>query len=188
MKGVIIYIKVHPALRDFVLFTNNGSDLLIPKRNDLIWMAIKQQLVTKAESCTIKDTDSLIRIRMFDTHKHLYMQYPKKRGERSGVSGRSEDMHLVWVDTCHRCYLSERGNNVISRMLSKQFKHHFLTFMFTYLTANPKIEQKKVMLFYCEKFNISDSKITEEMLMKSWNRSQEKILCKKEILYTPIIF
>lgn len=188
MKGMLVFVKVNPGLRDFILFTNNGSDLLIPKKGDWMWLAIKQQLVTRSESSEVKQSDSYIRIKLLDSHGKSYVQSPKIVYDKSYNRIKPDYAHFIRINTSYRCYLSEKGHSVISRLLNRQFKFHFHTFMFAYLSANPKIEQKQAMLIYRDKFNISESKITEDMLMKSWNRSQEKVLLKKGALFTPLMY
>lgn len=187
MKGMIVLVKVNPALRDFILFTNNGSDLLVPSKGDWMWLAIKQQLVTRAESCEVKQSDCYIRIKLLDSHGKTYAKSPKVVYDDNYRRIKPDSAHFIRINTSYRCYLSEKGHSVIHRLLNRQFKFHFHTFMFAYLTANPETEQKKAMLAYLDKFNISESKITEDMLIKSWNRSQEKVLLKKGVLFTPLM-
>jgi len=41
--SLTVPVKVHPTVREFILSTN-GSDLVVPQKNDWLWFILKQHL------------------------------------------------------------------------------------------------------------------------------------------------
>ena len=188
MNGMQVYIKVHPSVREFILCTN-GSINIVPKKNDWIWLLLKQNLTTAPETYkTIPDDElhtSYISIALLDASG-------SKVFVKNKTSGKSE----IYMNTLFRFHLTEHGQNVIAKHLRTQFKQCYHNFVQGALAVSPDLEQKQVIIEFCKLYNISFNHITEEMLYKSWQRSDQKIAIQdrisnnriKEKSRCPIIF
>ena len=167
MEGSFVVIRVHPTIREFIIDTN-GSDLIVPNKDDLLWKITKANLTTWYEdSGKTADGDCTIRIALLDSHSEkVFTNFAGKyRGKYS---------NYIHMNSMYRTYITEQGMNDIARELRMRFKDAFHTFVMGALVGNPKLKQKDAFTLFIDKFNLSENEITFEMLKKSWDRSDHK--------------
>lgn len=162
MERMKVAVKVHPIIREYVLDANNGSDTITPKKDDLIWGIIRQELETASFSEVHKpDPKShYIYIELLNCHGH---------GQYNRHAGR-----IIYTDTLFRWNLSANGQNRVNNILRKNFKTVMHTFIMGQLTANPEMQQREAMEEFCYTFNLTMQNITPDMIKKSWDRSDHK--------------
>ncbi len=155
-----VAVRVHPTIREFIIDTN-GSDLIVPGKHDLLWKKVKANLVTYSEQNAIKENpeDSYIYIELLDMHSTK--QFTKDKG-------------YINMNPMYRCFLSKKGQSLVAAELRKRFKDSFHTFVMGALVGNPNLQQKEAFELFIEKFNLTQNKVTFDMLKKSWDRSEHK--------------
>lgn len=181
MEGSFVTIRVHPTIREFIIDTN-GSDLIVPNKDDLLWKITKANLTTWHEdSGKIGNDDCTVRIALLDSHSEkTFTNYPGKYN-----SGYSNYIHM---NPLYRTYITEQGMSCIAKELRKRFKDAFHTFVMGALVGNPKLQQKEAFILFIEKFNLSENEITFEMLKKSWDRSSHKKSVFNKKTFCTILF
>ena len=183
MEGTrtFVTIRVHPTIREFIIDTN-GSDLIVPNKDDLLWKITKTNLTTwQEDSARINEGDSTIRIALLDCHGHKSFSFStgKYNGDRS---------NYIYQNPMFRTYITDHGMIDISKELRKRFKDAFHTFVMGALMGNPKLKQKDAFILFIEKFNLSENEITFDMLKKSWDRSDHKKSVFSKKIFCSILF
>lgn len=175
IERMLIPVHVHPTIREFIIDTY-GSDVVIPDKDSLFWKTIKYNLdlppVGYKEPVT---KDNIIYIGLLDSS-----------GTKSVV--RKKDK-VIYINSMFRWYLSPDAQDEIAFFFRKQFKHTYHCFMQGAIAANPKVEQRKAMEEFCNIYNLTLNEISEDMLKKSWDRSEhKKMVMDKKNKLCPIFF
>lgn len=155
-------VKVGPLLKEFVVSTN-GSDLLIPQKDDILWCMCKQNLLTAPPvPVIIRDRSEYIRIALVATESstRTYNIYREKNTR---------------INTLFRNYFNEEGQARICNYLMKLYHSTFIVYMESHLAANPECKIKKAIGAFLTAYNIKMDFITYEALKKYWYRH-----CKKK--------
>ncbi len=153
-------IKVHPVIYEFY-YSRYHTDVIEISPNDNFSERIKTILQLQP-----KRYDKNYKLYPLSSDKYLTLLLPKKFS-----LGRDKRIYTV-----SRNYLDVRRQHLLSRELQKFFKEIFHKYVLAYCRArnNERGSQKTAIEDFCIVYDISFTKITYEMLIKSWNRSYEK--------------
>lgn len=154
----LVNVKVHPALREYILSINSGSDILMPLKDSRLWGLVKMHLETIPagyKPTSLSGADECIRIALYRSGKPSY-SFPSK--------------DVVTVHTMYRDYLSDSGQKAVARHLMQSFKQTFRAYMTGALSNNPELEIQDAIDEFCSDYRIETEKITVEMLRKDWYR------------------
>lgn len=179
-------MKVSPAIREFIISTN-GGDLIVPKKDDWLWFILKQNLDVPPEDYTFqKDTSqTFINISLLDTTGTKVQVYNKSKRLSNY---KNKDVHSIYLNTSFRWYLSDKAQNIIASHFRKSFKECFHNFVQGALINNPHLEQKEAITCFCDFYQIEFNEMSEDMLIKSWQRSEQKKRLKSVFNFCPLIF
>jgi hypothetical protein len=169
-------VRISPVVREFIICTT-GDDLIIPRRDDWLWLILKQHLLTAPPDYTlIPDAErrNYIRVMLLDCHSSKV--YAKDRGRN------------IHINTLFRWYLDDRGQNAVARHLRSQFKATFHNFVQGAATVNPDAQITDAIHRFCKLYNITMNNITFDMLIKSWQRSEQRKYIKGTKAQTPIFY
>ncbi len=163
-EPILVYVKVHPVLRDFIVATR-GTDLIIPDDKGPLWATVKTFLrhipndYKPHPAGPVKD--------------HVRIALPP-------ISASSPIFNVQAGDTIvcnflYRNFLDHRGQTAVSDQLMKEFKGTYRSFMAGYLASHPnqrgESQIKEGIDEFCRIHCIHmDDKITYEMLRKDWYR------------------
>lgn len=154
---VPLHVKVHPVVKEFYQ-SITGSDVIELKPNDDFSYRIKSilQLAPKEyKNYPLKNED------------YVTLLLPKS-------FRLSEDKRIQTKD---RNYLDDRRQYFLSKELYDLVKSIFHNYVMAFARAGGKY--KDGINDFCTVYNISMNKINYEMLKKSWDRSFEKKILKK---------
>lgn len=162
MEEIIeVDVKVGTLLKEFVV-SANGSDLLMPQKDDVLWCICKQNLQTAPPvPVIIKDRTEYIRIALVQTESSssTYNIYRQKNTR---------------INTLFRNYFNEDGQARICTHLMKIYHSTFIVYMESHLQANPDIQIKQAIANFLTAYNIIMDYITYEALRKYWYRHQKR--------------
>lgn len=174
MERMRIPVKVNPIIKEFLIDTV-GSNVITPRKNDLIWAVLKQNLETvPAEGITEPDEASCIYVELLDCHD-----------SKTWCIQKNTEIH---VNSLFRWYLSEKGQNRINKILRSNFKSQLHSFVMGAVACNPELQQKEAMEQFCEIHNLSMQKITPDMIKKSWDRSEHKAKLNDKSICVNVLF
>lgn len=157
-KRATVDIKVHPALREYILATNSGSDIIVAGKGSRLWGLVKMYLDVIPEDyepTPVSGRPGYIRVSLYNTGRPCYSIASKK---------------AVTVHTLYRDYIGETGQRVIARHLMSGFKQVFRAYMTGALNNNPELDIQSAIDEFCSDYNIELENITVEMLRKDWYR------------------
>jgi hypothetical protein len=181
MEKMTIDIKVHKALKEFIL-TTNGSDLIIPAPKSLLWQLVKQHLKVVPQNYThLTDRSQYIRIQLLTT-RAAKIHTRKIKGSQKNT------FRNVTLDTTYRSYLDQTGQNAVAKHFKKAFKECFHNFVMGSIFDNPELPQKKAIENFCAAYHIQFNEMNYEMLVKSWLRSPQRAKIKGSKNICPLIF
>lgn len=186
MDNLSVQVKVHPTIRAFVVSTN-GSDLIVPKKDDWLWFILKQNLDIPPDDYIPHSvsSDEHINISLLDTTgTKVQVRNQSKRVE----SKRQGDPSTIYLNQMFRWYLSVKAQNTIALHFRKAFKECFHNFVQGALISNANLKQKEAIQNFCDLYQIEFNSISEDMLIKSWQRSPQKERIKKIFSFCPLIF
>ncbi len=161
MTDITVDIRVNRILREFIMSTN-GSDTLVPQKDDTLWLIVKANLITVPGDFRIIPEDQrqeYVRVKLLDCSG-------SKTYARKG-DGRQQ----VYMNPLYRCYLDESGQRRVEKHLHNAFKECFHNFVQGAVQTNPEISQKEAIEEFCEMYRIGYDAISYDMLRKSWYRS-----------------
>ena len=178
-------VKVGPIIREFVLSTNGGSDLLRLQKDDMLWLVVKQHLVTvpkdykplpdsvapdyiRIELLNARGSNS--RVLQAEAEKPIL---PNAKGSNSRTPQAKAEKSIL-LNTLFRSYLSEKGQRVVADRLKQNFKECFLNFVQGAVHTNPHIQTKEAIKEFCELHRVPFNNISYDMLVKSWQRSKQR--------------
>ena len=160
MERMKVAVRVQPILKEF-LIDSTGSDTITPKRGDLVWAILKQNLETAPENYKEPtDIENYIYVELLDCHSTPVYSY--------------QNCVFTHINTLFRWYLSEKGQSRIRSILSKNFKSTMHAFIQGAIAGNPELQQREAMEEFCNTYNLTMQKITPDMIKKSWDRSDHK--------------
>lgn len=160
MERMKVAVRVQPILREF-LIDSTGSDIITPKKGDLVWAILKQNLETAPDSYHEPiDGDNHIYIELLDCHSTAVYSL--------------QNSVFTHINTLFRWHLSEKGQNKIRSILSKNFKSTMHAFIQGAIAVNPDLQQREAMEEFCNTYNLTMQNITPDMIKKSWDRSDHK--------------
>ena len=117
-----VFCKIHPAVKEFIRCTN-GSDLIIPHKDDWLWLLLKQNLCLIPEDYKPVSPEEIesnyIRISLLDA-SGTKVQVRKKSPVH--LKKREFDPSCIYMNTLFRSYLDEKGQRIIANHLRTQFK------------------------------------------------------------------
>ena len=154
----LVNVKVHPALREYILSVNSGSDIITPMKDSRLWGLVKMYLEpipADYRPVPQEGDPECIRIALYRTGKPAY-SFPEKR--------------VLTVHTLYRDHLSDTGQRAVSKHLMQNFKQTFRAYMNGALSNNPDLEIADAIYEFCSDYHIENEKITVEMLRKDWYR------------------
>jgi hypothetical protein len=168
-------VQVHPIIREFIIDTN-GSDVIVPEKNSLFWKTIKYNLEIPPEDYREPQTkDNIIYIALIDS-----------TGTKS-VSKKTDN--TIYINHLFRWYLSHEAQEEIASYLRKQFKHTFHCYIQGAVSNNPNIEQRHAIENFCKMYHLTMNELSEDMLKKSWYRSDHKQMVeKRKFICCPLFF
>ena len=158
-----VTVKVSPALKEFLLSINGGSDILLPSRCSRLWGLLRQYLTlvpNNYKPIPISGKEDSIRIAIY--------------AGRNFKSWNQTAKKVIEVNTLYRNYLDGAGQKIIANHLSKSFKQTFRSYMCGALSNNPELSIHDAIYCFCDDYKITMEQITYEMLRKDWYRFREK--------------
>jgi hypothetical protein len=183
--SLTVDVKISRVVREFIV-KSNGSDLIVPKKDDWLWLILKQNLLTSPDSVPfIPDKDErseYIRISLLDSHSSKI--YARDVGRN------------IHINTLFRWYLDEYGQNIVARHFRTQFKACFHNFVQGAIfashdetgTKEKMLGVQKAIYEFCELYGITVDDITYDTLYKSWLRSDQRKTLKGEKTGSPLVF
>lgn len=154
----MVSVKVHPALKEYILAINCGSDIITPQRDSRLWGLVKMYLEPVPagyKPVPIEGTPDCIRIALYRASRMAY-SFP--------------DRGTVSIHTLYRDYINETGQRVIARHLMLGFKQTFRAYMNGALSNNPDLDISEAIDEFCADYRIENERITIDMLRKDWYR------------------
>lgn len=153
-----VLVKVHPALREYLVSINN-SETIVPERGTQLWGLVSMYLeCTPPDSHPVPEGDTpadSIRIAIFNSHSRTWC---------------AELDRSIFQDTIFRNYLSPKSQRVIARHLMADFKHTFRAYMTGAINNNPDISITEAIDEFCEDYHITMQQLTLDLLRKDWYR------------------
>lgn len=157
-----VYVKVSPALREYILAVNSGSDIIVPSRGSRLWGLVKMYLepVPRDYEPMPADGDpNYIRIALYMTKRPVW----------SIPTG-----DIVTLNILYRDHLSEDGQRAVAKHLMGEFKSTFRAYMTGALSNNPELNIREAIDEFCSDYGIETENITVEMLLKDWYRFRQR--------------
>jgi hypothetical protein len=165
METMYVDVKVGRTLKDFIVHSN-GSDILSPEKDTVLWCLVKQHLLTVPGSYTS----------LSDRSEYIQIELLKKHGAQtfSAVEGKK-----IQVNTLFRTYFDKNGQEVIRKHFNKHFKNVFRTYMAGCLNNNPDIKVIEAITEFLLDNEINVNPKDLQKLQKDWYRHRLKLEGKK---------
>lgn len=188
MDNLCVQVRVHPSIQEFVISTN-GSDLIVPKKDDWLWFILKQNLDVPPDDYVffVPGKDTFINISLLDL-TGTRVQVRNKSNRLRLRSRNNPDTSNIYINQMFRWYLSDKAQNTIATHFRKAFKECFHNFVQGAVVNNPDLEQKEAIMSFCDFYKIEFNQISEDMLIKSWQRSPQKKRINDIFNFCPLIF
>ena len=158
----LVNVKVHPALREYILSINSGSDVILPMKHSRLWGLVKMYLEpipSDYRPVPPEGSEDSIRVALYRTGRPVW-SVPEKK--------------VVTVHTLYRDHLSDEGQRAVARHLMHHFKQTFRAYMNGALSNNPDLDISEAIDEFCSDYHIENEKITIEMLRKDWYRFRQR--------------
>ncbi len=156
-------VKVGKALKEFIV-SSNGSDILDPEKDTILWCLMKQHLLTRPGYMPITDRS-----------EYIYITLRIKNGAKTYHVPEARNMGL---QTLFRSYLDEKGQAVIRKHFEKEFKKSFRDYMKGALNNNPDMKIVDAIAEFCSDHMVILNDISISMLQKDWYRYRTKCAVK----------
>jgi hypothetical protein len=174
LERMSIPVKVHPVLKEF-LIDITGSDVITPRKHDLVWSILKQNLETvPLGHIETPDTDRCIYVQLLDCH--------------NSATWCIQQNNTLHINPLFRWHLSDRGQTRINNILRANFKSQLHSFIQGAVACNPELQQRQAMDMFFELHRLSMQKITPDMVKKSWDRSEHKLKLSNPKICTNTLF
>ena len=152
-----LYIKVHPVVQEFIVSTR-GNNVIEVGRQDGLFERIK----------------FLLELPPLD-----YKQPTEKGNGIINLLIPFFNIGNKQINNLYRNHLNNRHQRMLSNEIKDIFKKIFHNYVLAYSRAGR--QQKEGIYDFCLTYNITYNKINFEMLKKSWDRSEEKLLLPPEL-------
>ena len=163
MERMTVDVKVGKALKEFIV-SSNGSDILDPGKDTILWCLMKQHLINRPGYMLVKDRTEYVYITLRIKNGAKTYSVPDKRN--------------LSMETLFRSYLDEHGQAVIRKHFEKEFKKSFRDYMKGALNNNPDMKIIDAIAEFCADHNVTLNNITISMLQKDWYRYRTKCAVK----------
>lgn len=164
MERMTVDVNVGKAVKEFIVSSNGGSDILDPEKDTILWCLMKQHLVTRPGYLLITDRT-----------EYIYITLRNKNGAKTYSVPDGSNMKL---QTLFRSYLDATGQAVIKKHFEKEFKKTFRDYMKGALNNNPDMKIVDAIAEFCSDHNVCLNNITISMLQKDWYRFRAKCAIK----------
>lgn len=162
-EHITVQVKVHPALKEYILAINEGSDTIVPEKDSRLWGTLRQYLETIPADYVPQPLSStpenVIQVALLNGY-HRIWDIKKKR--------------LTAMNPLFRCYLSPKGQRAIARYLMADFKHTFRAYMTGAISNNPDLSITDAIDEFCTDYKITMQQLTMDLLRKDWYRWRQK--------------
>ena len=160
-------VNVGAFLRQWIVNTY-GTDIIRVDKDSNIWYMIKQHLETLPEDYSpLPSRDEYISFVLLTDRSRTtaYAEPTEKHPDRKSYR----------VNTLYRCSISKRGEYIIRRFLTKQFKNAFHNYMRGALNNNPELSiTEAITEFLLDACQADLSKKVISTLCKDWYRYRKK--------------
>lgn len=174
-EWMTVPVQVHPIIREFIIDTN-GSDIIVPEKRSLLWKTVKFNLELPPPGYHEPQTKDNI----------IYIALLNCTGTKSISNNKDK---TIYIDGLFRWYLGHKGQVEIASHFRKQFKHTFHCFVQGAVACNPRLEQRQAMEEFCKLYHLTLNELSEDMLKKSWDRSDHKLMViKRKFISCPLFF
>jgi hypothetical protein len=176
MKEIFtVDVKVHPTVREFIINTNNGSDILQPRKESQLWQIVKLNLQLRPHRWRpVPDNER---------YKYVRVQLLSCKGF---INSTNDDK--VYLNPIYRNYLDESGQAVVAKYLKTHLKECVHNFVHGALLANPDKRIIDVIELFCVEYDLQMNALNEEYLLRSWQRSKQRRLFKALKSFCPLLF
>lgn len=158
-------VKVNPALREYILCTNGGSDIVFPDYKESLWVMLKSRLSlipSDYKPFPHGPNPGYIRVAL-PSNNHL------------DPSFNIQANRVIEANPLFRCHLSEEDQAAIEKFLMKGFKKTFRDFMTGAITVTDGEASIKLAIDkFCNLYHLTMESITYEMLRKDWYRYRNR--------------
>lgn len=158
------YVKVNPVLREYILATNGGSDIILPDFKGELWIIVKSKLKTIPSDYKPMPPGPVA--------GHVRIALPTSSSLRP-VYNVNTGCVLV-TNPLFRSYLDAEGQSEVEKFMMKGFKKTFRDFMTGAVTCNSELAIKLAIDRFCETYHLPMEDITYEMLRKDWYRYRNR--------------
>ena len=159
-EPMVVAVRVHPALREYITCTHNGADTIYPDRGSRLWGLVSMHLTVQPATRTDEDpSDCCIKVAIFNSHAQTWCMDKKKP---------------IYQDTLFRNYLTPKGQKAIARHLMDDFKQTFRAYMNGAISNNEQLSITDAIDEFCNDYKISCEQLTYDMLRKDWYRYRMK--------------
>lgn len=159
-EPMVVAVRVHPALREYLVCIHNGSDTIYPDRGSRLWGLVSMHLSVQPAVHVSEDPDTCrIHIAIFNSHAQTWCMDKKKP---------------IYQDTLFRNHLTEKGQRAIARHLMDDFKQTFRAYMNGAISNNEQLSITEAIDEFCNDYQITSEQLTYDMLRKDWYRYRMK--------------
>lgn len=163
VEHITVAVKVHPALREYIIAINDGRDTIVPEKDSRLWGTVRQYLETLPVDYVpqpIGSTpDDIIHVTLLNGY-HRIWDVKRRR--------------LTAMNPLFRCHLSPKGQRAIARYLMADFKHTFRAYMTGAISNNPDLSITDAIDEFCTDYKITMQQLTMDLLRKDWYRWRQK--------------
>ena len=168
-----VSVRVHPALREYLLAINNNSDIIFPKWGGRLQGLLAMYLTNVPSGykpAPISGRPDEIRIVLHNGKKKTW----------SYMKGRIFEVNPLFI-----AYITDTGQRVIADHLMDGFKQTFRAYMEGALGNNTELSIKEAIEEFCNDYSIELEHVTYDMLRKDWYRYRAR---KEEDPSRPLIY
>lgn len=157
---MLVDVAVHPALREYITCTHNGSSVIYPDKGSRLWGLVSMYLSVQPTVRTREEpAESSIQIAIYNSHAPVWC-VDKRR--------------TIHQDTLFRNYLTPKGQKAIAKHLMETFKQTYRAYMQGALSNNVQLTITDAIDEFCNDYRITCERITYDMLRKDWYRHRLK--------------
>lgn len=158
-----VSVQVSPAIREYILSINLGSDILMVGRESLLWGIVKMQLDLIPSGYRPVPTEGRtgeIRIALLKSRCDKVFNVNLNK--------------VAEINTLFRNYLTASGQKAVCNYLDKQFHQTFRAYMGGALNNNPDLSIHEAIYEFASDYNIELEHISYDALRKDWYRFKKR--------------
>lgn len=153
-------IKVGPFLRQWIVSTT-GSDMVRLDRRTNLWGIVIQNLeLLPNDYKPVTDRTDYISIELLEIRQHPRYNIPAGR--------------TIWVNELYRCYISDSGQQAITRYLFNQFRNAFRVYMVARFSDDDSEPIRHAIGSFLSDYNLPIDDTMIGRLSKDWYRWRQK--------------